>query len=373
MSDERKPTPKIYVMPEQFLALTRSAGLPIQRAPPPPVAAPPLGARGGVGELPSAPEPTSTPPSPASATVPASAVSVPSQISNLKSQIPSGPGLPTEDGKRKMFIVWGAIAGVILIGGGLAAFFALRSVAPLPAPQPPAPANTIPAPAPPTNVAPESEPEQELESEQEQAPEPAPKPEPAPPAADRDTDSDGLTDAEEILFSTDVALADTDRDGYSDATELANLYNPAGIAPQRLLDAGLVYEYEHPKQGWKILIPRAWSVAATDQEQRQLIISTGAAGEQIVVNIHENPDRLPIAAAATRFWPAAAEPAAELVQTATTKRGAEVARLSDDPLRALFLAGDRVVIVSHEVREQPPRYPHVSDMIVQSIASPLAP
>jgi|GEM_PF-3173424 len=365
MADEqRKSTPKIYVMPEQFLALTRAAGLPVSKAPPPPLAASPLSVRGGAGELAPAPKPGPVPPSPA----------LPTEISSPKSQIPPGPGLPVEEGgRKKMIIVWGIVGVVILIGGGLAAFFALRSVPPPPAPvpplsvrggagelspehnpsQPPLASRGGAPPPPPANIAP-----------------PTPEPEPVP-AVDKDTDSDGLTDAEEILFSTDITLADTDRDGFNDALELANLYNPAGVAPQRLLDAGLVYEYEHPTQAWKMFLPRAWSIAATDQEQQQLIISTDAAEERVVVDTHENPDRLPIVAAAVRFWPAATAPDAASVRVATTKRGAEVARLSVDPIRALFLAGNRVVIVSHEVRSQPPRYPHVFDVLVQSFAAPV--
>ncbi|MBI4434921.1 hypothetical protein HY635_03875 [Candidatus Uhrbacteria bacterium] len=329
-------------MPEQFLALTRAAGLPLPKAPPPPVTAPPLGARGGAGELP--PPPKAPPPSVAPA------APTPSEISNLKSQIPQGPGIPMEEGKRKMIVIWGAVGGVILIGGGLAAFFALRSVKP---PTPPAPrpinvppVNIVPVNVPPVNIAPP-------------APEPEPEPEP-PPAADKDTDADGLTDAEELLLGTDIGLADSDRDGYSDSIELANLYNPAGVAPQRILDAGLVYEYEHPTAGWSIYLPRAWSIAATDQEQQELLVTTQASGEGVAIHIGLQPEC------------AAREGGPDLGDELQTKRGAVgfrvVAASSGAPLVCFRLSADRYIALEHRASNPPRRYPQLFDMLVQSVA-----
>ena len=35
-----------------------------------------------------------------------------------------------------------------------------------------------------------------------------------------DTDNDGLTDAEEAIFATDMSLTDTDADGFADGSEV---------------------------------------------------------------------------------------------------------------------------------------------------------
>ena len=43
-----------------------------------------------------------------------------------------------------------------------------------------------------------------------------------------DSDKDGLTDAEELIFNSDLNKPDSDNDGYTDSSELSNLYNPAG-------------------------------------------------------------------------------------------------------------------------------------------------
>lgn len=329
MAEEQKPTPKIYTMPEQFLVMTRSAGMPVSKAPPPPLQQPQA----------ASPKPQAPPP-----TAPVASATAPAPVP--VSTVPAGPGIPLEEGgKRKMLLVWGSIGGVIIVVGGLAAFFVLRSVPSAPTPTPPAPAtvNVVPAPVPPppVNVAP---------------PEPEPEPEPElVPAADQDTDRDGLTDAEELLLGTDINLADSDGDGYSDSVELSNLYNPVGIAPQRLLDAGLVYEYEHPTHGWAIYLPRQWPIAATDQEQQEVIITTQASGESFVLTNH------------------GAEVGASLcrgLQDLQTKRGANGCRNPSEPIAYVGVQQGNTLSIEHRTVTPPARYPHIFDMILQSFTAP---
>jgi hypothetical protein len=54
----------------------------------------------------------------------------------------------------------------------------------------------------------------------------APKPEQKKPAAAKDTDGDGLSDADELKFFTNVFLPDSDFDGVSDGNEIKNRTNP---------------------------------------------------------------------------------------------------------------------------------------------------
>jgi len=44
----------------------------------------------------------------------------------------------------------------------------------------------------------------------------------------KDADADGLSDADEIRYGTDMNNADSDGDGYTDGDEVANGYNPLG-------------------------------------------------------------------------------------------------------------------------------------------------
>lgn len=333
--------PKIYVMPEQFLAVTRGAGLPVQKAPPPPLQPPaPL-----------------KPVAEAFRPPPVSSASPPPDRGDLKvaatPTAPTGPGIPMEEGKRKMIVIWGIVGGVILIGGGLAAFFALRSVKP-PAPAPPRPANVAPVNTAlvnvaPVNVPPVNEPPVNL----------PPVNEPPPPAPDRDTDEDGLTDAEELILGTDIGLADSDGDSYPDAQELLNLYNPAGVAPQRLLDAGLVYAYEHPTQRWSIYLPRQWSIVATDQEQQELKVTMTASGEEVVIQTGLLPE------CTTR------EGGPDLGDEFTAKRGTVGFRTTttrEAPMVCFRLAADRYVGIEHRTSDPPYRFPHLYEVIIQSFA-----
>lgn len=331
---------KFYVMPEQFLAVTRGAGLPVAKAPPPPVQ--PQAA---------SPKPQAPPaPPPAAPTPPTPSVGTAKEGLPVVASAKAGPGIPMEEGKRKMIFVWGGVAAVILIGGGLAAFFALRSVKSPAPPTPPAPrpvnvAPPAPVNIPPVNIAP--------------PPTPEPEPEPPPPAPDRDTDSDGLTDAEELLIGTDIGLADSDGDSYPDAQELVNLYNPAGVAPQRLLDAGLVYAYEHPTQGWSIYLPRQWSIVATGQEQEELKVTTSSIGEEVVIRIGLLPECT------------AREGGPDLDDEFTTKRQTVGFRTTTEaPMVCFRLTADRYVEIEHRTSSPPYRFPHLYEVIIQSFSLP---
>lgn len=53
-----------------------------------------------------------------------------------------------------------------------------------------------------------------------------------------DADCDGLTDAEEKLYGTDLNSADTDKDGYSDGVEIRSGYDPLKPAPGDKIETG---------------------------------------------------------------------------------------------------------------------------------------
>lgn len=246
---------------------------------------------------------------------------------------------------------------VIVVAGGLAVFFTLRTTAPRPTPA----TTLVPTPPPaPTPVAP--------------TPPPVPEP-PRPAALDADRDGDGISDAGEALFGIDPERPDSDADGYADLLEIQNLYNPAGIAPQRLLDAGLVYRYEHPHDGWSILLPRSWSIAATDESQQQLVIRTEFPGEEIVLSLRENARRLPL-----REWVTTAMSGTEAggvagaVTDVHTKSGSGGIRGSGTPagypVAWFVVLPDRVLAIEYHATTLQIRYAAVFDMIVQSLVFP---
>lgn len=101
-----------------------------------------------------------------------------------------------------------------------------------------------------------------------------------------DADKDSLSDIAEDLFTTDSNIADTDSDKYTDNLEIDNLYNPAGVAPMRLIDSGLVKEFTNPVYNYKIYYPASWAVGNIDPQYQDVLFST-LNGENIEVRVFE--------------------------------------------------------------------------------------
>lgn len=101
-----------------------------------------------------------------------------------------------------------------------------------------------------------------------------------------DVDNDALTDLEEELFNTDSGSFDTDGDGYYDGQEVANLYNPTGLAPMRLVDAGLVQEYVNPTWQYRVYYPIPWLMGEVDTMANQVLFSS-VTGDFIEIVVFE--------------------------------------------------------------------------------------
>lgn len=164
---------------------------------------------------------------------------------------------------------------VLLAGGG--AFYYVQTLAPTPPPQ----VVTTPPPPPPPPVTP--------------PPVATSTPTPPSPTGPRegvDSDSDGLSDEEEREYGSNPNAADSDRDGFIDGVELFHLYNPAGLAPVRLIDTGSVLAYSNPAERFQIYYPKSWRVSET--RDGKAVIFRSAKDEYIEVLVEENPEGLPV-------------------------------------------------------------------------------
>jgi len=101
-----------------------------------------------------------------------------------------------------------------------------------------------------------------------------------------DLDKDGIADLAEEIFQTDPSVPDTDNDSYADFTEVYNLYNPAGFAPVKIIDSGLVKEYASPAFGYQIYYPAGWALGTVDTAGRDVLFST-LTGENIEVRVFD--------------------------------------------------------------------------------------
>lgn len=105
-----------------------------------------------------------------------------------------------------------------------------------------------------------------------------------------DTDDDGLTDSEEILLRTDIAISDTDGDGYADGSEILNLYDPAG--PGRLVDNITIALYENKTFNYRVFYPSAWELSDSGGDDSIMFRSAANQLFQIIVQANMSQQSL---------------------------------------------------------------------------------
>lgn len=177
-------------------------------------------------------------------------------------------------------------------------------------------------------------------------------PAPAPPAElspypllrAADTDKDGLTDVEESLYGTNLTNPDTDSDGYSDGLEVVNLYNPAGLAPQKIEETALVKIYANQPYNYSIFYPSLWSARALDETQREIMF-TSSTGEIMQVIVDDNLEQMSL-----RDWYLAEVSGASGTEfdSAVTKSGLSGIK-SLDGLTVYFSSGDKIYAINYSV------------------------
>jgi hypothetical protein len=176
-------------------------------------------------------------------------------------------------------------------------------------------------------------------------PPPPPQTQPVVLPMAADADADGLTDFEEGLYGTDYLKSDTDSDSYIDGLELLNLYNPAGIAPQKIEETELVKIYSNPTYNYTIFYPTSWLARALGETTSEEVMFTSATGELMEVIVEENRSNLPLL-----DWYLSEAPGtspAELGDV-TTKSGL-VGKKSADGLTAYFSSGGKIYVLSYNV------------------------
>lgn len=254
---------------------------------------------------------------------------------------PVGATTTTLKPPRPAWVIPVIVAGiaVVLGGGGTLAYFVFKPQPPSPEPQPP-------------QIAVVSSTESVATTTVEESTKP-PEPIVAPKSASLiaphtftdslDGDSDGVTDVEEELWLTNPTVADTDGDTYPDGVELRNLYNPIGVAPQRLVDAGVVSTYVNSAYKYTALYPKPWLAQDVDAEKKETIF-TAVSGEFVAINVLEFPTTIPFTQ-----WFAEQFPGEQLATyTAFTNRMKVAGMLSADGAVALFTDGAQVYLLRYD-------------------------
>lgn len=190
----------------------------------------------------------------------------------------------------------------------------------------------------------------------------------------KDTDTDGLTDAEERLFKTDIRNPDTDEDTFLDNNEVFHGYDPAIPDPATLDESSSVERYVvEGTLPYSFLKMRTWSVepqaaVSTGPEVTRILTTSGAefritryAQEDTMQTLGDWYD-----ANATREWLEDHGNAVEF-QSQVTKTGYP-ARISPDKRFAFFSAGGSVFVLEYDLRvEQSSEYPTIFQMMFNNL------
>lgn len=283
---------------------------------------------------------------------------VPKKIS--KAEVASGgitPRSPKTARNISPKLVFFVIVGVLFLGvvGGAIWYFT-RGLA-TPAPETTlSPTPTIPEP---TSV-PVQPPPTAPTAEAPTSPE-APPLAPAELTPASDADADFLTEAEESLYGSQAMIPDTDSDGFLDGHEVFNLYNPSGLAPERLEATGFVTRFAHPTYAYELLYPKTWQLLpeATARE----ISFQSATRESIAVSILDNPEQVTARAFAETNAP-------QGTITDWTANKANIAGVLVEEaiqLRGIFGVGDFLYVVHYALPAQgTPAYRKTFEMMLNS-------
>ncbi len=192
-------------------------------------------------------------------------------------------------------------------------------------------------------------------------PPPPKEPEPLPPAG-LDTDSDGLTDLEEVIFTSDPRNPDSDGDGFLDGNEVFNQYNPMGRAPARLSGSGLVKEISG-SFGWTMLIPTDWTLTMNKPDGSDAVIDTGH-GERFLLTIENNGQNTDLIQ-----WFMDRYPEADSTRLMKFKsKGGYEGIIGPDLLTTYIPWGDRIFVFKYDMGNQPfINYRTVYSMILNSL------
>jgi hypothetical protein len=167
------------------------------------------------------------------------------------------------------------------------------------------------------------------------------------PPGGLDSDSDGLTDAEEPLYRTDIHHPDTDQDGFLDGNEVFHLYNPSAQAPVRLIDSGLVKAVTSTI-GWTVDLPLSWQASLEGADGSRASFSFDRP-ETFRLSVEGNSQK-----ASLQDWYLTKYPnvSANDIRPFATKQGIE-GILGADRLEAFFPWEDSVLVVRYDLAGQP--------------------
>lgn len=186
-----------------------------------------------------------------------------------------------------------------------------------------------------------------------------------------DTDQDSLSDVEEQLFLTSVAVPDTDQDGFLDGIELRNQYDPA--TPRALLEVSpQVKIVRNDPLGYQLLVPVKWTASSSTNDGKEFLIRPDQGSEAFRINVYDNVERVTVTE-----WFQKQQPNANLTQFVNFKNEAGWVGIQTQDHRLIIASlddggpGSRAymfVLYYDAGQETEARYSAVLDMMANSLA-----
>ncbi len=154
-----------------------------------------------------------------------------------------------------------------------------------------------------------------------------------------DADKDGLTDAEELVFTTNPSSSDSDGDSFLDGSEVKLGFSPKGSG--KLAASSLVNTFMNSLYGASVIYPKGWnSVARSSTEQ---LLSNATGDETVTISVEDNPARL-----TAKQWYVTKAPTIDptTLVDATAWDGKSTGIVSPDGLAYYFANGSQVYVIS---------------------------
>lgn len=178
----------------------------------------------------------------------------------------------------------------------------------------------------------------------------------------KDDDADSLTNLEEEIFQTDPEVWDTDNDGYYDGREVANLYNPKGIAPQKIIDSGLVREYINPIYQYRFYYPPSWRVDPVTDDLKDILISANT-GDYFEIRVFPKEESVSF-----QEWFSASLPAESFSSFSLIQNRFQVPFYKSQNNQAAFFETPKAIysVVYFYGEEEKNAFPHLMEVLMQS-------
>ncbi len=184
-------------------------------------------------------------------------------------------------------------------------------------------------------------------------------------APSKDSDADTLTNLEEEIFLSDPEVYDTDRDGYYDGQEVANLYNPKGIAPQKIIDSGLVKEYINPTYQYRFYYPSSWRVDPVANDLQDVLLSADS-GDYMEIRVFPKDEGMSFAS-----WFASNLPGENFTAFSSFQNRFQVTGYRRGDNQVGFFETPKFIysVVYFYGEQEKNAFPHIMNVLLQSFRS----